>query len=215
MIVALAFLVGWVLADLSTSRRVRLRPFVGALVVALLLAALLSSTSEPVRVRSSAGNPVHRSSIALVPLAGTSTTTSSTTTTTTAPPPTSTTSTTTRPTTTTVAGTVNPVPSAAARPAGPVADEIRAGFARFGAVVAEQAVDVATCESDLVETAEGNLGERGVLQIHPVHREMIERLGYSWDDMYRAGPNAVVAAELYSSEGWRPWRGSGYCHGYA
>lgn len=124
------------------------------------------------------------------------TTSSSTTTTTGPPPPPPPTTTTTRPTTTTA-----PPPAAT----GSVPDAIRQGFARFGPAVAEQAVRVAWCESEHVERATGALGERGVLQLHPVHRELAARLGYTWDEMYLAGPNAVVAAALYESEGWRPW----------
>ena len=65
---------------------------------------------------------------------------------------------------------------------------------------------VAYCESGYDEKAEGALGERGFLQIHPVHKDRIERLGYTWDDMYTLWPNLVVAYDIWlDSESWEQW----------
>lgn len=122
---------------------------------------------------------------------------------------TSTTTTTAAPTTTTTTG---PEVKAAAVTGvavhtGDIADAIREGFARFGPAVAEQAVDVADCESlGLNPHATGDAGERGLFQIHPkYHQDRIRRLGFTWDQMYEVGPNIAVAVDLYAEQGWSPW----------
>jgi hypothetical protein len=78
----------------------------------------------------------------------------------------------------------------------------------------DKAVRVAGCEStgdrsgptyDLDPGATGSAGERGTLQLHPVHRERVASLGYSWDDMYDAGKNTIVAWDLFTESGWEPW----------
>lgn len=131
-------------------------------------------------------------------------------TTSTAPPSTTTTTTSTAParhvrivpTTTTTVARSAPIYS------GSIPDAIRAGFARFGPVVAEEAVRVSECETagSFNPKATGSQGERGLFQIHPkYHQERIKRLGFSWDRMYEVGPNITVAADLYAEQGWGPW----------
>ena len=68
-----------------------------------------------------------------------------------------------------------------------------------------EAIRVAECESSLRWDAVGAAGERGILQIHPVHRGRVEALGFSWDEMLMPWQNAVVAADLWAEQGWRPW----------
>lgn len=85
---------------------------------------------------------------------------------------------------------------------------IRDGFARFGADVADQAVDQAWCETagTLDPNSTGAAGERGLLQIHGrYHMDRIHRLGFTWDQMYEPGPNVAVAVNLYAEQGWAPW----------
>ena len=90
-------------------------------------------------------------------------------------------------------------------PTGDVAAIIRAGFARFGPDVAEQAVRVAQCESTL-NPAATNGHHAGLFQIaEPYHRARIARLGFTWAQMLEAGPNVAVAADLYGESGWQPW----------
>lgn len=90
-------------------------------------------------------------------------------------------------------------------PAGEVADIIRAGFSRFGPVVAEQAVRVANCESTLNPGAT-NGAHAGLFQIsRQYHQPLVARLGFTWEQMFTAQPNATVAAALYEQSGWQPW----------
>jgi hypothetical protein len=89
--------------------------------------------------------------------------------------------------------------------AGEVADVIRAGFARFGPAVAEQAVRVARCESTLNPQAT-NGHHAGLFQVaEPYHRARITRLGFTWAQMLEPAPNTAVAADLYAESGWQPW----------
>ena len=67
------------------------------------------------------------------------------------------------------------------------------------------AASVIPCESSWDATKTGAAGERGLMQLHPVQRERIERLGYTWDQMYEPKPNIMVALDLYLAEGSRPW----------
>lgn len=109
--------------------------------------------------------------------------------------------------------TVPPTTTSTAPPARPVVftgsvpDIIRSVFARFGADVAEEAVRVSQCETGgtFDPRSTGAAGERGPMQVHPVHRDRVERMGFTWDQMYEPGPNAEVAAALYAEAGWQPW----------
>lgn len=84
---------------------------------------------------------------------------------------------------------------------------IRSVFGRFGADVGEEAVRVSHCETvgTFDPHSTGDAGERGLMQIHPVHKERIARMGFTWDQMYEPGPNLEVAAAIYAESGWRPW----------
>lgn len=67
------------------------------------------------------------------------------------------------------------------------------------------ATRVARCESGLNPGATGAAGERGIFQIHPVNRGYVESLGFTWDQMYQAEPNVIVAATMRAQYGWGPW----------
>ena len=85
---------------------------------------------------------------------------------------------------------------------------IRDGFARFGPVVAEEAVNVAWCETGgtLNPNATGDEGEVGLLQIHPrYHTGRAAKFGWSMADLYDPAKNVVVAADLFAEKGWGPW----------
>lgn len=97
-------------------------------------------------------------------------------------------------------------PQHAAGATGEVPDLIRSVFARFGAVVAEQAVRVAKCESGFKPTA--RLGPNvGVFQMNgQYHRARAARLGFTWEQIAsEAVPNITLAADLYADSGWGPW----------
>lgn len=49
-------------------------------------------------------------------------------------------------------------------------------------------------------------GHTGCLQLAPIHAARAARLGFTWADMRRAWPNAVVAHDLYLDAGFTPWR---------
>lgn len=157
-------------------------------VLALLLAVLLP--------------PWGRSGLSDEPTAVAPTTTSTApTTTTTAPPPT-----TVAPTTTTP--TVRPASASRPAAAGEVPDIIRRAFSRFGAAVAEQAVRVAGCETGRTynPTVVNSSGHTGLFQLSPrYHSGRAARLGFTWAQMREALPNALVAADLFGEQGWRPW----------
>ena len=61
------------------------------------------------------------------------------------------------------------------------------------------------CESRWNRLAVGAAGERGLLQIHPVHIPLINRMGYSWDDMFLVEPNLRVGVEIRRVQGLRAW----------
>lgn len=85
---------------------------------------------------------------------------------------------------------------------------IRDGFARFGAAVAEEAVDQAWCETGqtLDPNSTGDEGEVGLLQIHPkYHTARAAKFGWTMADLYDPYKNVVVAADIYSESGWGPW----------
>lgn len=69
----------------------------------------------------------------------------------------------------------------------------------------DQALAVFRCESHLNPDALGKLGERGIAQIHPVHRDMVRRMGFSWDQMFDARDNVTVALDIFEAQGWGPW----------
>lgn len=66
---------------------------------------------------------------------------------------------------------------------------------------------VAMCETGqtLDARAEGADLERGLMQLHPIHRERIETMGYTWGQMYEVQANLRVAKAIYDEQGWQPW----------
>ncbi len=88
-----------------------------------------------------------------------------------------------------------------------VEDQIRFYFGNRGASTSDQerAVRVARCESGLQPTAR-NGQFTGLFQLgRGYHEGRAARLGYSWDQMWEAGPNIQVAADLWAEAGWGPW----------
>ena len=84
---------------------------------------------------------------------------------------------------------------------------IHVWFDRYGASMSdkEDAIDVARCESSLNPEAR-NGDYYGLFQISRTYHEARARsLGYTWGEMLQAGPNAHVAASLWSEQGWQPW----------
>ena len=67
------------------------------------------------------------------------------------------------------------------------------------------AIRTAWCESRYRPRAEGKAGERGLMMIHPIHIDRIQRLGFTWAQMYEVGPNLAVAYSLWAERGTRDW----------
>ena len=71
-----------------------------------------------------------------------------------------------------------------------------------------KAVRVADCESDLNPKAVSPGGaNHGLFQINTVHKATVERMGYSWNQIYDPYVNSKVARKIFDSAGgsWRPW----------
>lgn len=70
-----------------------------------------------------------------------------------------------------------------------------------------EALRVAYCESRYDERARRPGSQYvGAFQIGVrTHAARIRRLGYTEEDMYDAGKNAVVAYDLWKDSGWGPW----------
>lgn len=68
-----------------------------------------------------------------------------------------------------------------------------------------QAVTVMLCESKANPHAIGSSQEVGLLQIHPIHKQRVEAMGYTWDQMYQPVPNVLVAYAIWNEQGWAPW----------
>ena len=69
----------------------------------------------------------------------------------------------------------------------------------------DEALAIVNCESRFHPNSVGGVGERGLFQVHPIHRKRIERLGYSWDDMFNPYKNVNVAYDIFKEQGWNPW----------
>jgi len=88
--------------------------------------------------------------------------------------------------------------------------KVRAAFLPFGQ--SENAVTVAMCESANLDPAvvygpkTGSAGERGIMQIHPVHAKSMTQYGFTWDDMFNPDKNLAYAVILFKSVGlkWSP-----------
>ncbi len=82
-----------------------------------------------------------------------------------------------------------------------VAAAIRAAFGSAG----DKAVAVARCESRLIPTARNGV-HAGLFQLsRRWHEGRARRLGFTWAQMYEAGPNIAVALDLYREAGFQPW----------
>lgn len=87
-------------------------------------------------------------------------------------------------------------------------DLVRIAFEGEGATPAqqEQAVQVARCESGMnYQAISPGGGNWGLFQINRVHAAKVNGMGYAWDEMLLPWQNAVVAAQIWSEQGWRPW----------
>jgi hypothetical protein len=71
----------------------------------------------------------------------------------------------------------------------------------------DEVVRVSDCESRHRPHVVGAAGERGVMQIHPVHRSLVASLGYAWDQVADTRVNLAVARAVFVQAGrsWRPW----------
>lgn len=70
---------------------------------------------------------------------------------------------------------------------------------------AEMALKIAYCESRFHSNSIGGVGERGLFQIHPIHTRRIEKLGWTFDDMFNPYRNTDLAYILFKEQGWEPW----------
>ena len=74
----------------------------------------------------------------------------------------------------------------------------------------DDALSVARCESgwrwDDPRVTSARRWNVGIFQINRVHRDRVERLGFTWDQV-RTDPlaNALVAADIWREQGWGPW----------
>jgi hypothetical protein len=73
---------------------------------------------------------------------------------------------------------------------------------------ARRAICIATLESRLDPRAVGRAGERGLFQIHPVHRRW---LGARWSRLFEPVANVRAARDLERRAGWSPWSTSRAC----
>jgi len=76
------------------------------------------------------------------------------------------------------------------------------------AALQQKAVRVAKCESGLDADAVSPGGaNHGLFQINNVHKAAVQRMGYSWSQIYDPYVNAKVARYIYNSAGgsWSPW----------
>lgn len=90
--------------------------------------------------------------------------------------------------------------------------EVKCAIARSFPVSARRdALCIAWHESRLRRTAIGSAGERGLFQLHPIHRHWIGSA--RWSRMFDPVVNAAMARALWKSSGysWRPWTTSRSC----
>lgn len=88
--------------------------------------------------------------------------------------------------------------------------EIRCAIRRTFPRDPETALCIAWHESRLDPRAVGRLGERGLLQLHPVHRRW---LGARWGRMFDPVENLRAGRDLYRMSGysWAPWTTAQAC----
>jgi len=88
--------------------------------------------------------------------------------------------------------------------------EVRCAIRRKFPRDANTALCIARAESRLNARAVGAAGERGIFQIHPVHRAWLGPR--RWRLMFDAAANARAARELVGrAGGWGPWTTHGRC----
>ena len=76
----------------------------------------------------------------------------------------------------------------------------------------EQAIAVARCENrELDPSIISDSEDYGIFQINAVHAA---RVAGDLTRLLIAEVNVRVAYEIWSEEGWEPWRWSRRCHGY-
>ena len=80
----------------------------------------------------------------------------------------------------------------------------------FPAAEWEHAGCIAYHESGFNCGAVGAAAERGLFQIHPVHRARFTKYG-GWDKALDCTVNALVAAEIWREQGWGPWTTKTIC----
>jgi soluble lytic murein transglycosylase-like protein len=80
-----------------------------------------------------------------------------------------------------------------------IEDMIRSQFGKR----ADEALNVARCESKLQPKALSRSGARGIFQIMPVHSWRIARV--RGKDLWDPKTNIKVARHLFDDEGWGPW----------
>lgn len=74
----------------------------------------------------------------------------------------------------------------------------------------DKAVRVVNCESGMNPDAVSPTSDYGLFQINKVHRPMVERMGYSWSQIFDPYVNSRVARVIYDDaarrgNGWSPW----------
>jgi hypothetical protein len=71
-----------------------------------------------------------------------------------------------------------------------------------------KAIRVADCESSLnPEAVSPGGGNWGLFQINTVHKPMVQRMGYSWEQIKDPYVNSKVARRIFADAGntWGPW----------
>ena len=73
--------------------------------------------------------------------------------------------------------------------------------------MAREAYRILSCESKHKEGAVNRLsGAIGLWQIHPVHKERVRTMGFTWSDMTDAKINTMGAGSLWYEIGLEPWK---------
>jgi hypothetical protein len=99
-----------------------------------------------------------------------------------------------------------PTPTAAPAAPAPGSGDPYAAIARAFPDVYDQAVAVANCESSMDPNQVYRGTYYGLFQISSMHRDWVEAMGYSWDQILDPYVNAQVARNIYDAAGgWGPW----------
>jgi hypothetical protein len=97
--------------------------------------------------------------------------------------------------------------AAAASGAWPDDPEVAAAIVEVWGTRADEAAQVAFCESSFRTDVVSENGEDwGLFQVNVVHRPFVRSLGYAWNDLLDPRINSAVAAHIYErAGGWSPW----------